>query len=263
MGLSSETADFFTESFKKNSDNLTFFLNKANEQTVERILTPRLALSLAEYLAFEEGRNVLVIMTDMTSYADALREVGAARDEVPGRRGYPAYMYTDLSSLYERAGRISGRGGSLTQLPILTMPNDDLSHPVPDLTGFITEGQIFLSRQLANKNIYPPIDVLPSLSRLMKCAETREDHGDVASQLYSLFAEGKDAIVMKSVVGDQGPDEELKIQFAEDFEKKFVCQNERRSIFKSLDMAWDLLRMFPENSLKKIPFDIRKKFLFK
>merc|ERR1719454_2636665 len=187
-------------------ERTVLFLNLANDPTIERIITPRLALTTAEYFAYTREQHVFVILTDMSSYADALREVSAAREEVPGRRGYPGYMYTDLSTIYERAGRVDGRNGSITQLPILTMPNDDITHPIPDLTGYITEGQIYLDRQLHNKEIFPPINVLPSLSRLMKSAigegMTRDDHGAVSNQLYASYARGKDVMAMKAVVGE-------------------------------------------------------------
>jgi len=207
MGVNMETARFFRQDFEENGamERVTLFLNLANDPTIERIITPRLALTFAEYLAYEKGKHVLVILTDMSAYADALREVSAAREEVPGRRGYPGYMYTDLATIYERAGRVEGRPGSITQLPILTMPNDDITHPIPDLTGYITEGQIYLDRQLHNRQIYPPINVLPSLSRLMKSAigegMTRKDHSDVSNQLYAAYAMGKDALAMRAVVG--------------------------------------------------------------
>ncbi|KAK8946159.1 hypothetical protein KSP40_PGU000387 [Platanthera guangdongensis] len=209
MGVNMETAQFFKHDFEENGsmERVTLFLNLANDPTIERIITPRIALTTAEYLAYECGKHVLVILTDMSSYADALREVSAAREEVPGRRGYPGYMYTDLATIYERAGRIEGRKGSITQIPILTMPNDDITHPTPDLTGYITEGQIYIDRQLHNRQIYPPINVLPSLSRLMKSAigegMTRRDHSDVSNQLYANYAIGKDVQAMKAVVGEE------------------------------------------------------------
>ena len=209
MGVNLETANFFRRDFEENGslEKVVLFLNLANDPTIERIITPRIALTTAEYLAYECGKHVLVILTDMSSYADALREVSAAREEVPGRRGYPGYMYTDLATIYERAGRIEGRKGSITQLPILTMPNDDITHPIPDLTGYITEGQIYVDRQLHNRQIYPPINVLPSLSRLMKSAigegMTRADHGEVSNQLYANYAIGKDTLAMKAVVGEE------------------------------------------------------------
>ncbi|KAJ0086889.1 hypothetical protein Patl1_09484 [Pistacia atlantica] len=233
----------------------------ANDPTIERIITPRIALTTAEYLAYECGKHVLVILTDMSSYADALREVSAAREEVPGRRGYPGYMYTDLATIYERAGRIEGRKGSITQIPILTMPNDDITHPTPDLTGYITEGQIYIDRQLQNRQIYPPINVLPSLSRLMKSAigegMTRRDHSDVSNQLYANYAIGKDVQAMKAVVGEEALSSEdlLYLEFLDKFERKFVAQGayDTRNIFQSLDLAWTLLRIFPRELLHRIP----------
>ncbi|KAM0675813.1 Vacuolar ATP synthase subunit B [Gurleya vavrai] len=265
MGVNMETANFFKSSFEETGSlqRTVLFLNLANDPTIERIITPRLALTAAEYLAYETGRHVLVIMTDMSSYADALREVSAAREEVPGRRGYPGYMYTDLSTLYERAGRIEGREGSITQIPILTMPNDDITHPIPDLTGYITEGQIYIDRSMHNKQIYPPINVLPSLSRLMKSAigegMTRKDHGDVSNQLYAKYAIGKDAMAMKAVVGEESLsiEDKLSIEFLEKFEKNFVGQGMvNRSIEESLNIAWDLLRIFPREMLNRIPSSI-------
>ncbi|RUS32928.1 P-loop containing nucleoside triphosphate hydrolase protein [Jimgerdemannia flammicorona] len=237
-----ETARFFKQDFEENGslERVTLFLNLANDPTIERIITPRLALTTAEYYAYQLEKHVLVILTDMSSYADALREVSAAREEVPGRRGYPGYMYTDLSTIYERAGRVEGRNGSITQIPILTMPNDgnvvnyeirgDITHPIPDLTGYITEGQIFVDRQLHNRQIYPPINVLPSLSRLMKSAigegMTRKDHGDVSNQLYAKYAIGKDAAAMKAVVGEEALNQEdkLSLEFLEKFERTFIAQ---------------------------------------
>lgn len=241
-------------------DRTVLFLNLANDPTIERIITPRIALTTAEYLAYECGMHVLVILTDMSSYADALREVSAAREEVPGRRGYPGYMYTDLATIYERAGRIEGRPGSITQLPILTMPNDDITHPIPDLTGYITEGQVYVDRQLHNRQVYPPINVLPSLSRLMKSAigegMTRRDHSEVSNQLYACYAIGKDVQGMKAVVGEEALSSEdlLYLEFLDKFEGKFVNQGlyENRTIFQSLDLAWSLLRMFPREMLRRI-----------
>jgi V-type H+-transporting ATPase subunit B len=263
MGVNMETARFFKHDFEETGtmENVCLFLNLANDPTIERIITPRLALTTAEYLAYQCGKHVLVILTDMSSYADALREVSAAREEVPGRRGYPGYMYTDLSTIYERAGRVTGRQGSITQIPILTMPNDDITHPIPDLTGYITEGQIYVDRQLHNKSIYPPINVLPSLSRLMKSAigekHTREDHGPVSNQMYASYAIGKDAQAMKSVVGEEAlsVEDKLNLDFLDKFEKRYISQGyyERRDIFASLDLAWELLRGFPKEMLTKIP----------
>ncbi|CAG2110286.1 unnamed protein product [Medioppia subpectinata] len=217
MGVNMETAKFFRSQFEENGslERTAFFLNLASDPTIERIITPRLALTASEYLAYETEKHVLTIMTDMSSYADALREISAAREEVPGRRGYPGYMYTDLSTLYERAGRIEGKNGSITQIPILTMPNDDITHPIPDLTGYITEGQIYVDRKMHNAGLYPPINVLPSLSRLMKSAigdkRTRSDHSDLSNQLYAKYAIGKDAQAMKSVIGEESLTDEDKL----------------------------------------------------
>merc|ERR1712137_486011 len=259
MGVNLETSRFFTRDFEENGsmERVTLFLNLANDPTIERIITPRLALTTAEYLAYDVGKHVLVLLTDMSSYADALREVSAAREEVPGRRGYPGYMYTDLSTIYERAGRVDGRPGSITQIPILTMPNDDITHPIPDLTGYITEGQIYIDR---NIQIYPPINVLPSLSRLMKSAigegMTRRDHEAVSNQMYANYAEGKDVQAMKAVVGEEAltPEDNLHLEFLLKFESKFVQQGkyEARDIYESLDIAWSLLRTFPREMLKRI-----------
>lgn len=226
MGVTMETARFFRSDFEENGamERVALFLNLANDPTIERIITPRLALTTAEYLAYEKELHVLTIMTDMSSYADALREISAAREEVPGRRGYPGYMYTDLSTIYERAGRVRGKNGSITQFPILTMPNGDITHPIPDLTGYITEGQIFIDQQLHHRQIYPPINVLPSLSRLMKSAigvgMTREDHPDVSNQLYANYAMGKDMQALKAVVGEEAlsTDDMLYLEFLEKFE---------------------------------------------
>eukprot|EP00298_Acanthocystis_sp_HF-20_P026889 c4721_g1_i1.p1 GENE.c4721_g1_i1~~c4721_g1_i1.p1 ORF type:complete len:500 (-),score=131.29 c4721_g1_i1:130-1629(-) len=268
MGVNMETARFFKQDFEENGslERVALFLNLANDPTIERIVTPRLALTTAEYLAYQCEKHVLVILTDMSSYADALREVSAAREEVPGRRGYPGYMYTDLSTIYERAGRVTGRNGSITQLPILTMPNDDITHPIPDLTGYITEGQIYVDRQLHNRQVYPPINVLPSLSRLMKSAisedeeghpMTRRDHADVSNQLYANYAIGKDVNAMKAVVGEEAlsSDDLLYLEFLTKFEGEFIAQGayENRDIFNSLDIAWKLLRTFPKHMLKRIP----------
>lgn len=270
MGVNMETARYFKQDFEENGsiERVCLFLNLANDPTIERIITPRLALTTAEYLAYQTEKHVLVIMTDMSSYADALREVSAAREEVPGRRGYPGYMYTDLSTIYERAGRVHGRNGSITQIPILTMPNDDITHPIPDLTGYITEGQIYVDRQLHNRQIYPPINVLPSLSRLMKSAigegMTRKDHSDVSNQLYAKYAIGRDALAMKAVVGEDAlnAEDRLSLEFLEKFEKQFITQGhyENRSISESLDIAWSLLRVFPKEMLNRIPQDILQEY---
>merc|ERR1712087_91790 len=263
MGVNMETARFFKQDFEESGalERVTLFLNLANDPTIERIITPRIALTVSEYLAYEKDKHVLVIATDMSSYADALREVSAAREEVPGRRGYPGYMYTDLATIYERAGRVEGRSGSITQFPILTMPNDDITHPIPDLTGYITEDQIYVDRSLHNRQIYPPINVLPSLSRLMKSAigegMTRKDHSDVSNQLYACYAIGKDVQAMKAVVGEEAltPDDLLYLEFLSKFEKNFIAQGsyEDRTVFESLDIGWQLLRIFPKEMLKRIP----------
>ncbi|XP_070541089.1 LOW QUALITY PROTEIN: V-type proton ATPase subunit B-like [Ptychodera flava] len=266
MGVNMETARFFKQDFEENGsmENVCLFLNLANDPTIERIITPRLALTAAEFLAYQCEKHVLVILTDMSSYAEALREVSAAREEVPGRRGFPGYMYTDLATIYERAGRVEGRNGSITQIPILTMPNDDITHPIPDLTGYITEGQIYVDRQLHNRQIYPPVNVLPSLSRLMKSAigegMTRRDHADVSNQLYANYAIGKDVQAMKAVVGEEAltPDDLLYLEFLGKFEKNFIAQGayENRSVFDSLDIGWQLLRIFPKEMLKRIPQNV-------
>ncbi|KGO71482.1 ATPase, V1 complex, subunit B [Penicillium italicum] len=256
MGVNMETARFFTREFEENGsmERTTLFLNLANDPTIERIITPRLALTTAEYYAYQLEKHVLVIMTDLSAYCDALREVSAAREEVPGRRGYPGYMYTDLASIYERAGRVEGRNGSITQIPILTMPNDGRSSP-------LLEGQIFIDRQLANKGVYPPINVLPSLSRLMKSAigegRTRKDHSDVSNQLYAKYAIGRDAAAMKAVVGEEAlsAEDKLSLEFLEKFERTFISQSshESRTIYESLDIAWNLLRIYPRELLNRMP----------
>merc|ERR1719434_416263 len=264
-----ETARFF-RNFEENGsmENVVLFMNLANDPTIERIVTPRLALTTAEYFAYTREQHVFVILTDMSSYADALREVSAAREEVPGRRGFPGYMYTDLATIYERAGRVEGKNGSITQFPILTMPNDDITHPIPALTGYITEGQIFVDRQLNNKQIYPPINVLPSLSRLMKSGigkgMTREDHPNVSDQLYANYAIGQDTRAMKAVVGEEAlsEDEHKYLEFTEKFEERFINQGpyENRDIFDSLNIAWELLRIFQPELLKKIPQKLKDQF---
>ncbi|KAG9511159.1 V-type proton ATPase subunit B, partial [Fragariocoptes setiger] len=264
IGVTSETARFFRQEFIANGsmENVCLFINLANDPTFERIITPRIALTTAEYLAYECGRHVLVILTDMTSYCDALREISSAREEVPGRRGYPPYMYSDLATIYERAGRVEGRSGSITQIPILTMPNDDITHPIPDTTGFITEGQVYVDKNLHGRKIYPPINVLPSLSRLMKSAigpgMTRPDHSDVSNQLYACYATAtQDVAPMKKVAGEEAltADDLLYLEFMEKFEKGFLAQDmhENRTVFESLDLAWKLLRMFPKQMLRRIP----------
>ena len=270
MGVNMETSRFFTRDFEENGsmERVTLFMNLANDPTIERIITPRLALTTAEYYAYQLEKHVLVILTDLSAYCDALREVSAAREEVPGRRGYPGYMYTDLATIYERAGRVEGRNGSITQIPILTMPNDDITHPIPDLTGYITEGQISIDRQLYNKGVNPAINVLPSLSRLMKSAIgeglTRKDHGDVSNQLYAKYAIGRDAASMKAVVGEEAlsSEDKLALEFMEKFEKTFISQGayESRTVFESLDLAWILLRIFPKEQLNRIPKKILDEF---
>ena len=236
------------------------YLNLSSDPSMERIILPRVALTAAEYLAYHSEYHVLVILTDMTNYCEALREISSAREEVPGRRGFPGYMYTDLSMIYERAGKIRGRNGSITQIPILTMPGDDITNPIPDLTGYITEGQIVMSRDLQRKGIYPPVDVLPSLSRLMNQGigkgRTREDHRGVADQLYSAYANGKDLRSLSAIVGEEslGANDRLYLKFAEEFEKKYVAQglNEDRTIETTLGISYDLLSELPEEDMKRL-----------
>ncbi len=262
MGITFEESNYFVESFKETGaiDRTVMFVNLANDPAIERISTPRMALTAAEYLAFEENMHVLVILTDITNYADALREVSAARKEVPGRRGYPGYMYTDLASLYERAGRQKGKNGSITLIPILTMPEDDKTHPIPDLTGYITEGQIILSRELYRKGVTPPIDVLPSLSRLKDKGigegKTRADHSNTMNQLFSAYARGKDAKELMVILGEAALTEidKLYAKFADAFENTYVSQgyDADRSIEETLDIGWELLRILPRSELKRI-----------
>jgi V/A-type H+-transporting ATPase subunit B len=271
MGITHEEAAFFTHDFERTGalERATLFLNLANDPSIERILTPRLALTTAEYLAFVQGIHVLVILTDMTNYCEALREISAARSEVPGRRGYPGYLYTDLSTVYERAGRIKGKKGSITQMPILTMPGDDITHPIPDLTGYITEGQLVMDRELHRKGIYPPLNVLPSLSRLMKdgigAGHTREDHSDLSNQLYAAYAEGKDLRALVAVVGEEALTERDRryLDFADHFEREFINQgkDENRSINTTLELGWGLLRKLPEAELKRIDPRLITKYL--
>lgn len=273
IGITAEEARFFRNDFEKSGaiERIVTFLNLADDPTIERIITPRAALTAAEFLAFEKGMHVLVILTDMTNYCEALREVSAAREEIPGRRGYPGYMYTDLAMNYERAGRIKGRKGSITQLPILTMPSDDITHPVPDLTGYITEGQIVLSRELHRKGVFPPIDVLPSLSRLMQQGigpeRTRDDHADVSNQLYSGYAEGRDLRDLVAVVGEEalGDKEKRFIEFSDRFEAEFITQGrtDNRSITDTLAIAWDILSSLSEKDMKRIDPKFIKKYLKK
>jgi V/A-type H+-transporting ATPase subunit B len=261
IGITHREAAYFRGQFEATGalDRAVLFINLANDPTVERILTPRLALTAAEYLAFELDMHILVILVDMLNYAEALREVAAARDEVPGRRGYPGYLYTDLATIYERAGWIKGKPGSVTQLIILTMPDDDITHPVPDLTGYITEGQLVLSRELHRKGIYPPIDVLPSLSRLMNAGigagKTREDHRHVADQLYALYAQGRDVRRLMAIIGEAALSAEDRrfLDFADQFERRFIHQGHRnRDIAETLALAWELFSMLPAQALKRI-----------
>lgn len=262
MGITFEESNYFIESFRKTGaiDRTVLFINLANDPAIERIATPKMALTAAEYLAFKKGMHVLVILTDITNYADALREVSAARKEVPGRRGYPGYMYTDLASIYERAGRLKGKAGSITLIPILTMPEDDKTHPIPDLTGYITEGQIILSRELYRKGIAPPIDVLPSLSRLkdkgIGKGKTRADHADTMNQLFAAYARGKDAKELMVILGEAALTEidKLYAKFADAFEQEYVSQGYEtdRGIEETLDLGWKLLSILPRSELKRI-----------
>ncbi len=270
MGITSEEANFFIKQFEETGalERTVLFLNLSSDPSMERILTPRLALTTAEYLAYEKESHVLVILTDMTNYAESLREISAARDEVPGRRGYPGYMYTDLATIYERAGKIKGRKGSITQIPILTMPADDKTHPIPDLTGYITEGQIYVSRDLDRAGIYPPIDVLESLSRLMNQGigpkRTREDHRGMADQLYASYAQGKDVRALSAIVGEEAlSDTDRKfLKIAQSFEKNFVKQglNEDRTIEQTLDIGWDVIDPLSDNEIKRIKPDMIEKY---
>jgi V/A-type H+-transporting ATPase subunit B len=270
MGITREEANYFMADFEKTGalERAVVFLNLADDPAVERIITPRLALTTAEYLAFELGYHVLVILTDMTNYCEALRQIGAAREEVPGRRGYPGYMYTDLASIYERAGIIKGVKGSVTQIPILTMPGDDITHPIPDLTGYITEGQIVVNRELHRKGIYAPINVLPSLSRLMNLGigegHTREDHKKVSDQLYAAYAEGNDLRGLVAIVGKDALSERdrMFLEFADLFEDRFVRQGlyEDRSIEETLDLGWELLATLPEEQLVRIDRELIQKY---
>lgn len=271
IGITYEEADFFISDFRRTGaiDRAVLFMNLASDPAIERIATPKMALTAAEYLAFEKGMHVLVIMTDITNYAEALREVSAARKEVPGRRGYPGYLYTNLASLYERAGRIKGKEGSITQIPILTMPEDDKTHPIPDLTGYITEGQIILSRELYKKGINPPIDVLPSLSRLkdkgIGAGKTREDHADTMNQIFAAYARGKEAKELSAILGEAALSAvDLKYaQFAEEFEKLYVSQGfeANREINETLDIGWKLLSVLPRSELKRIKDKFIDKYL--
>jgi V/A-type H+-transporting ATPase subunit B len=271
IGITFEDADYFVSDFKRTGaiDRAVLFMNLANDPAIERIATPRMALTAAEYLAYEKDMHVLVIMTDITNYCDALREVSAARKEVPGRRGYPGYLYTDLATIYERAGRIRDRKGSITQIPILSMPEDDKTHPIPDLTGYITEGQIILSRDLYRKGIMPPIDVLPSLSRLKDKGigkqKTREDHADTMNQLFASYARGKEAKELAVILGEGALSDTDKLfaKFADEFEKKYVSQGDKedRSIEQTLTLGWELLSILPRAELKRIKDEYIDKYL--
>ena len=271
IGITFEEAEFFIRDFRRTGalERTVLFVNLADEPAVERIAAPRMALTAAEYLAFERGMHVLVILTDITNYAEAQRDVSAARKEVPGRRGYPGYLYTDLATMYERAGRMQGKKGSVTMLPILTMPEDDKTHPIPDLTGYITEGQIILSRELYRKGVLPPVDVLPSLSRLkdkgIGAGKTREDHAGTMNQLFAAYSAGKQAKELMSILGEAAlsPTDLLYARFAEEFEKKYVGQGfeENRSIQETLAIGWDLLSILPETELKRIKQEHIDKYL--
>ncbi len=270
MGITYEESSFFIREFTNSGaiERSVLYLNLADDPAIERIATPRVALTAAEYLAFEKDMHVLVILTDMTNYCEALREIAAARKEIPGRRGYPGYLYTDLSSIYERACRIKKRAGSITLIPILTMPEDDKTHPIPDLTGYITEGQIILSRSLYRKNVDPPVDVLPSLSRLkdkgIGGGKTREDHGDLSNQLFAAYATGKEVQELAVILGETALSDldRIYFSFADEFEKRYVTQDYRedRSIEETLDLGWDLLKVFPRNEMKRLGDDLMEKY---
>lgn len=271
VGITFEEADYFISDFKRTGaiDRAVLFMNLANDPAIERIATPRMALTAAEYLAYEKDMHVLVIITDLTNYCDALREISAARKEVPGRRGYPGYLYTDLASMYERAGRIRDRKGSITQIPILSMPEDDKTHPIPDLTGYITEGQIILSRELYRKGLMPPIDVLPSLSRLkdkgIGAGKTREDHADTMNQLFAAYARGKEAKELAVILGEGALSDidKLFAKFADEFEKHYVSQgeDEDRSIEETLKLGWELLAILPKQELKRVKDEFIEKYM--
>ena len=270
VGITYEEADYFIRDFQETGaiTRTVLFTNLANDPAIERIATPKMALTAAEYLAYDLGMHVLVIITDITNYCEALREVSAARKEVPGRRGYPGYLYTDLAAMYERAGRVRGKKGSITQIPILTMPEDDKTHPIPDLTGYITEGQIILSRELYKKGVTPPVDVLPSLSRLkdkgIGAGKTREDHADTMNQLFSAYARGKEAKELSAILGEAALSEmdKLYAAFAEEFEKRYVSQGftVNRSIEETLDLGWELLHILPRAELKRIKEEYLDKY---
>ncbi|NLD32682.1 MAG: V-type ATP synthase subunit B, partial [Trichococcus flocculiformis] len=271
IGIPYEESEFFVEEFRKTGalDHSVLFLNLANDPAIERIATPKMALTVAEYLAYEKDMHVLVIMTDMTNYCEALREISAARREVPGRRGYPGYLYTNLSTLYERAGRIIGKKGSVTQIPILSMPEDDITHPIPDLTGYITEGQIILSRELNNSGIKPPINVLPSLSRLKDKGtgegKTRKDHAPTMNQLFAAYAKGKQAKELAVILGESAlsKTDKLYVQFTKRFEEEYISQGfyTNRTIEETLALGWELLSILPVTELKRIKSDMIDEFM--
>jgi V/A-type H+-transporting ATPase subunit B len=271
IGITFEESEYFVNEFKRTGaiDRTVLFTNLADDPAVERIATPRMALTAAEYLAFDKGMHVLVILTDITNYAEALREVSAAKKEVPGRRGYPGYLYTNLATIYERAGRQLGKEGSITMIPILTMPEDDKTHPIPDLTGYITEGQIILSRELYRKGINPPVDVLPSLSRLkdkgVGVGKTREDHASTMNQLFAAYASGKEAKELMTILGEAAlsPTDLLYAKFADEFEKRYVSQGyeTNRSVIETLDLGWELLSILPKSELKRIKSEMIEKYL--
>ena len=271
MGIKYDVARFFIDSFEKSGvlSKVVMFLSLADAPSIERIITPRCALTAAEYLAYEKGMHVLVVLTDMTNYCEALREISTTRGEVPGRKGYPGYLYSDLAELYERAGKIKGSEGSITQIPILTMPNDDISHPIPDLTGYITEGQIVLDRELSQKGVYPPVAGLPSLSRLMKDGigegMTREDHKELSSQLFASYSKVKSVRSLASIIGEEelsSTDQEY-LRFGDRFEQEFLSQGEfeNRSIEQTLDLGWKLLKLLPEEDLLRIRPELVQKYL--
>ena len=270
MGIKNDVADFFRKNFEESGSmkNVTMFLNLAQDPSEERVVTPRYALTLAEYLAFQEGMHVLVILTDMTNYCEALREIASAKNEVPSRKGYPGYLYSDLASIYERTGKIKGNKGSITQIPILSMPNDDITHPIPDLTGYITEGQIVLDRSLHQKGIYPPINVLPSLSRLMKdgigAGKTRDEHHNLASQLYAIYSRIDNVRSLASIIGESelSSYDQKCLKFGDRFEREFVREkwSENRTIEETLDLGWELLKIFPKQDLVRVNEEQLKKY---
>ena len=270
MGVKHDVADFFRNTFEESgvADHVAMFLNLANDPVVERLITPKVALTVAEYLAFEQNMHILVILTDMTSFAEAMREVSSSKGEIPSRKGYPGYLYSELATIYERAGIVQGVNGSVTQLPILTMPNDDITHPIPDLTGYITEGQIVLDRPLHGQSINPPINILPSLSRLMKDGigegYTREDHQDLANQLFSAYAKVGDARNLASVIGEDelSPIDKKYLEFGKEFEERYIGQGqeENRSMEETLDLGWELLGRLPKEELDRVDTKILEKY---